>query len=149
VIPHDEIARYEEILRITRLACDMGITKVRLTGGEPFVRKNILSFIQQLCAIKTLKDISITTNGSLLTREKIQALMDMGIRRLNFSAPHIRWYYPPMLLKDSPLLEQPSRGRQRGCWGGSASARQNHHLGLQGGVHHSALKKQNETRPHK
>jgi hypothetical protein len=71
------------------------------------------------------------------------------IRRLNFSAPHIRWYYPPMLLKDSPLLEQPSRGRQRGCWGGSASARQNHHLGLQGGVHHSALKKQNETRPHK
>jgi cyclic pyranopterin phosphate synthase len=85
VIPHNEIARYEEILRITRLACDMGITKVRLTGGEPFVRKNILSFIQQLCAIKTLKDISITTNGSLLTREKIQALMDMGIRRLNFS----------------------------------------------------------------
>jgi GTP 3',8-cyclase len=85
VIPHNEIARYEEILRITRLACDMGITKVRLTGGEPFVRKNILSFIQQLCAIKTLSDISITTNGSLLTREKIQALLDMGIRRLNFS----------------------------------------------------------------
>ncbi len=85
VIPHDQIARYEEILKITRLACDMGITKVRITGGEPFVRKNILSFLQQLCAIKTLSDISITTNGSLLTRDKIQALQDMGIRRLNFS----------------------------------------------------------------
>ena len=85
VIPHEEIARYEEILKITRLACDMGITKVRVTGGEPFVRKNILTFVEQLCAIETLSDISITTNGSLLTRDKIQALIDMGINRLNFS----------------------------------------------------------------
>jgi cyclic pyranopterin phosphate synthase len=85
VIPHEQIARYEEILKITRLACDMGITKVRITGGEPFVRKNILSFLEKLCAIEELKDISITTNGSLLTRDKIQAVMDMGIRRLNFS----------------------------------------------------------------
>ncbi len=85
VIPHEQIARYEEILRITRLACDMGITKVRVTGGEPFVRKNILSFVEQLCAIDTLSDISITTNGALLTRDKIQALIDMGIKRLNFS----------------------------------------------------------------
>ena len=85
VIPHEQIARYEEILKITRLACDMGITKVRITGGEPFVRKNILSFLERLCAIDALKDISITTNGSLLTRDKILAIMDMGIHRLNFS----------------------------------------------------------------
>jgi cyclic pyranopterin phosphate synthase len=85
VIPHEQIARYEEILKITRLACDMGITKVRVTGGEPFVRKDILSFVEQLCAIDTLSDISITTNGALLTRDKIQALIDMGINRLNFS----------------------------------------------------------------
>ena len=85
VIPHDQIARYEEILKITRLACDMGITKVRVTGGEPFVRKNILSFVEQLCAIDTLSDISITTNGALLTRDKIQTLIDLGINRLNFS----------------------------------------------------------------
>jgi cyclic pyranopterin phosphate synthase len=63
----------------------MGITKVRVTGGEPFVRKNILSFVERLCAIDTLADISITTNGALLTRDKIQALIDMGIKRLNFS----------------------------------------------------------------
>lgn len=85
VIPHEQIARYEEILKITRLACDMGITKVRVTGGEPFVRKGILSFIEQLCAIETLSDISITTNGSILTRGKLNALIDMGIKRLNFS----------------------------------------------------------------
>ena len=85
VIEHDKIARYEEILRITRLACDLGITKVRITGGEPFVRKGIFSFLEKLCRIDTLKDVSITTNGALLNRKKIRMLMDMGIRRLNFS----------------------------------------------------------------
>ncbi len=85
VIAHEKIARYEEILRITRLGCEMGITKVRITGGEPFVRKGILGFLEELCAVKSLKDISITTNGSLLTREKIEQLISFGIKRLNFS----------------------------------------------------------------
>jgi GTP 3',8-cyclase len=85
VISHDKIARYEEILKITRLACDMGITKVRVTGGEPFVRKDIFCFLEKLCAIETLSDISITTNGALLNKDKIQTLIDLGIKRLNFS----------------------------------------------------------------
>ncbi len=85
VIDHEKIARYEEILRITRLACELGITKVRITGGEPFVRKGIFSFLENLCSIKALKDISITTNGALLTQDKIKALIQMGIKRLNFS----------------------------------------------------------------
>nr|NJM01303.1 GTP 3',8-cyclase MoaA [Desulfobacula sp.] len=85
VIEHEKIARYEEILRIVRLACSLGITKVRITGGEPFVRKGIFPFLKELCAVEQLKDISITTNGSLLTREKIEALISMGIKRLNFS----------------------------------------------------------------
>lgn len=85
VIEHEKIAKYEEILRVTRLACELGITKVRITGGEPFVRKNILSFLKRLCAIDSLKDISITTNGALLTREKIETLISYGIKRLNFS----------------------------------------------------------------
>lgn len=85
VIEHDKIARYEEILRITRLACALGITKVRITGGEAFVRKDIFSFLERLCAIESLKDISITTNGALLTREKIKKLIALGIKRLNFS----------------------------------------------------------------
>ena len=85
VIEHDSIARYEEILKIVRIGCDMGITKVRITGGEPFVRKGIFSFLRRLCRIPHLKDISITTNGSRLNRDKIKELMDMGIQRLNFS----------------------------------------------------------------
>jgi GTP 3',8-cyclase len=85
VIEHDKIASYEEILKITRLACELGITKVRITGGEAFVRKDIFSFLKRLCAIESLKDISITTNGALLTRDKIQKLIDFGIKRLNFS----------------------------------------------------------------
>ncbi len=85
VIEHEKIARYEEILRITRLACELGITKVRITGGEPFVRKDIFLFLEKLCAIESLKDISITTNGSLLTNEKIKKLISFGIKRLNFS----------------------------------------------------------------
>lgn len=85
VIAYDKIASYEEILRITRLACELGITKVRITGGEPFVRKDIFSFLERLCAIESLKDISITTNGSLVTQEKIKKLIALGIKRLNFS----------------------------------------------------------------
>lgn len=85
VIEHKKIARYEEILKITKLACELGITKVRITGGEPFVRKDIFSFLEQLCAIKCLNDISITTNGALLTRGKIEKLNLLGIKRLNFS----------------------------------------------------------------
>ncbi|MFH2093855.1 MAG: GTP 3',8-cyclase MoaA [Pseudomonadota bacterium] len=84
-IKHEQIARYEEILKITRIACELGITKVRITGGEPFVRKGIFSFLEQLSAIESLKDISITTNGALLTRDKIAALIKLGIKRLNFS----------------------------------------------------------------
>jgi cyclic pyranopterin phosphate synthase len=85
VIAHKKIARYEEILRITRLACELGISKVRITGGEPFVRKGIFPFLEKLCSIETLKDISITTNGALLTQDKIKSLIQMGIKRLNFS----------------------------------------------------------------
>jgi len=85
VIEHKKIARYEEILKITKLACELGITKVRITGGEPFVRKNIFSFLEKLCTIECLNDVSITTNGALLTRGKIKKLSALGIKRLNFS----------------------------------------------------------------
>ena len=85
VIEHNSIARYEEILRLVRIGCDIGITKVRITGGEPFVRKGIFSFLRRLSSIPQLEDISVTTNGSRLNREKIKELIDMGIQRLNVS----------------------------------------------------------------
>jgi cyclic pyranopterin phosphate synthase len=85
VIPHEKIARYEELLRITRIATQTGITKVRITGGEPFARKDIMTFLEKLCSIESLKDISITTNGALLSKDKIDRLLRFGIRRMNFS----------------------------------------------------------------
>ncbi len=84
-VSHDDVASYEEILQLLSIAVGLGITKVRITGGEPFVRKGIFNFLERLCQVKELKDISITTNGSLLNREKLQHLFDMGITRLNFS----------------------------------------------------------------
>jgi GTP 3',8-cyclase len=84
-IEHEKIARYEEILKAARLACELGITKIRITGGEPFARKDIMNFLERLCDIEQLRDVSITTNGSLLTREKIEKLISLGIKRLNFS----------------------------------------------------------------
>ena len=84
-VSHDEVASYEEILQLVDIAVELGITKVRITGGEPFVRKGIFSFLELLCNIKELNDISITTNASLLDPEKLQRLFDMGIKRLNFS----------------------------------------------------------------
>lgn len=82
---HETIARYEEILKVARLACELGISKIRITGGEPFVRKDIMDFLEQLCSIEQLKDISITSNGSLLSRDKLKKLISFGIKRLNFS----------------------------------------------------------------
>jgi cyclic pyranopterin phosphate synthase len=83
-LSHADILRYEEILRVVRIATRLGISKVRVTGGEPLVRKGVYEFLNQLTAIEGLKDVSLTTNGVLLSEnlEKIQAA---GISRINIS----------------------------------------------------------------
>jgi GTP 3',8-cyclase len=81
---HREILRYEELLRVIRIAVKLGIDKIRLTGGEPFVRKGAVDFIKMLASIEGIKDISITTNGVLLS-EYLDDLWQSGIRRLNIS----------------------------------------------------------------
>jgi len=68
--PHDELLSFEEIDRIVRIAVSLGIDKVRLTGGEPLVRKDIVALVEILAGIEGLKDISMTTNGILL-KDKI------------------------------------------------------------------------------
>ena len=65
-LPHDEILRYEEILRIVNVGVDLGITKVRVTGGEPLVRKGVYGFLGQLTRIKGLTEVTLTTNGVFL-----------------------------------------------------------------------------------
>lgn len=81
---HKEILRYEEILRIVRIGIHLGITKVRITGGEPLIRKGCCDFLKQLSAIDGLKDISLTTNGVLL-KNHIDEIASAKINRLNIS----------------------------------------------------------------
>ena len=83
-IGHDDILRYEEILRIIRVATGEGITKVRITGGEPLVRRGVAEFIASLRTIPALNDISLTTNGILLEAHAEQ-LFAAGMRRINIS----------------------------------------------------------------
>ena len=66
LIDHEDILRYEEILHLVRVYAQEGITKVRITGGEPLVRKGIVKFITELSAIPGIRDLSMTTNGILL-----------------------------------------------------------------------------------
>ena len=89
IIRHDDLLRYEEILRIVRVFAAEGISKVRLTGGEPLVRKGIVGFIAQVSGIPQIKDLSLTTNGILL-REFAYALKQAGLRRLNISLDSLR-----------------------------------------------------------
>ncbi len=84
-----ELLTYEELLRVVGLAVAMGIRKVRLTGGEPLVRRNVTSFIERLAAIDGLEDIRLTTNGVLLA-EHAEALYAAGIRKLNISLDTLR-----------------------------------------------------------
>ena len=81
---HEDILRYEEIIRIVSVAVKMGLVKVRVTGGEPLVRRGFIEFIAALKKINGLKDISLTTNGILL-EEFAGKIFDAGISRINIS----------------------------------------------------------------
>jgi len=81
---HEDILSFEEIASFTKIAVEKGIDKVRITGGEPLVRKNIVHLIQLLANIHGIKDLSLTTNGILL-REFAKPLKSAGLQRVNIS----------------------------------------------------------------
>lgn len=83
-LDHERILRYEEILRLARLAVVMGISKIRLTGGEPLVRRDVLYLCENITRIPGLQSLSLTTNGVLLA-EYAEGLFRAGIRRINIS----------------------------------------------------------------
>ena len=83
-VPRKELLSYEEMLRLTRIMVELGVTKVRITGGEPFVRKNIYGFLKRLAKIEGLEKISITTNGAVANRH-IPFLKEIGIDSINLS----------------------------------------------------------------
>ncbi len=79
-----QLLSYEELHRLVSILSELGISKVRITGGEPFVRKDIIPFMEQLTKIEGIEALSITTNGTDLVRH-IPALKAMGIRSVNLS----------------------------------------------------------------
>jgi len=86
---HSEILTYEEMFHIVRLSIQKGIRKVRLTGGEPLVRKGFISFLERLCKIKGLEEITLTTNGMLL-KSFAADIKNCGISRINVSLDSLR-----------------------------------------------------------
>ncbi|HJX60635.1 MAG TPA: GTP 3',8-cyclase MoaA [Thermodesulfobacteriota bacterium] len=89
LISHQDILTYEEILRIVRVFASEGISKVRLTGGEPLVRKGIVDFISRLSQIEEIKDLSLTTNG-LLLKDLADVLKHAGLKRVNISLDSLK-----------------------------------------------------------
>ncbi len=83
-MPRDDILTFEEIARFVRVVAQMGVNKLRLTGGEPLVRAELPELIRQLGSVPRIEDIALTTNGILLA-EQAQALRDSGLNRLNIS----------------------------------------------------------------
>jgi GTP 3',8-cyclase len=83
-IPHADVLRYEEILRLIRIGKSLGVEKVRLTGGEPMVRKDFLTFLEQVHSQCPGIDLRLTTNGTLLSG-RVARLKAMGLSTLNIS----------------------------------------------------------------
>ena len=83
-VDRKEILSYEEITRLARIFISLGVEKIRLTGGEPLLRRDLDRLVAGLCKIEGLKDLSLTTNGSLLA-ESARSLAAAGLKRINVS----------------------------------------------------------------
>lgn len=84
LLQHDEILRIEEIVDVVKIAVEMGISKVRITGGEPLVRKGVVSLVEQLASLRGIGDLGLTTNGVLLP-VFAACLAKAGLKRINIS----------------------------------------------------------------
>jgi GTP 3',8-cyclase len=90
-LPREEILTYEETLRLIRIAVDLGVTRIRVTGGEPLTRRNVVDFVREIPKISGIASLGISTNGTLLTREiapgqtMARALRAAGVQSINIS----------------------------------------------------------------
>jgi cyclic pyranopterin phosphate synthase len=87
--PHGEILRYEEVETVVRAAASLGISKVRLTGGEPLLRLGIVNLVAMIARIPGIDDLAMTTNGTLLARYA-EGLKAAGLHRVNVSLDTLR-----------------------------------------------------------
>ncbi len=88
-VPHEEILSFEEMARVVRVSALHGIRKVRITGGEPLVRKGLIPFLNTLHSLEGLDEITLTTNGVLL-EDYARDLKNAGIRRINISLDSLK-----------------------------------------------------------
>jgi GTP 3',8-cyclase len=101
-VPHAHILSYEEILRLARIAIDMGISKVRITGGEPLVRQDALYLCENIARLPGLQSLSLTTNALLLARYA-DGLFRAGIKRINISLDTLKpEKYAAITCRDAP-----------------------------------------------
>jgi cyclic pyranopterin phosphate synthase len=81
----DELLTFEEITRLARIFVAHGVEKIRLTGGEPLLRRDLERLVAMLASVDGLRDLTLTTNGALLTPAKARALKDAGLKRITIS----------------------------------------------------------------
>ena len=84
-VPRDELLRLEEVARIAKVFAACGVKKVRITGGEPMIRRNLEHLIEMIASIEGIDDISMTTNASYLSKGRAIALKDAGLNRITVS----------------------------------------------------------------
>ena len=84
-LPRKELLSFEEIERVVRAFAEQGVTKIRLTGGEPLVRSDLEHLIDKIAAVNGISDVSLTTNASLMTLKRARSLKDAGLKRVNVS----------------------------------------------------------------
>jgi cyclic pyranopterin phosphate synthase len=83
-LPRPELLSFEEIARLVRVFAGLGVRKVRLTGGEPLLRRDLPTLVRQVAAVEGVEDVALTTNGVLLARHAV-ALREAGLRRVTVS----------------------------------------------------------------
>lgn len=88
-LSHEEILRYEDILRLASIFAKLGVRKVRLTGGEPLARKGLAALVEGLRAIDGIREVAVTTNGTLLT-DQLPGLLAAGLTGVNISLDTLR-----------------------------------------------------------
>lgn len=88
-LDHAQVLRYEEILTIVRAAVAEGVFRVRITGGEPLVRRDLAGFVSSLAEISEISDLALTTNGILL-EQFAQSLVNAGLKRVNISLDSLK-----------------------------------------------------------
>ena len=89
LLPHYDILSYEEIYTLVKVAAELGINRIRLTGGEPLVRAGLPELVRMISGIDTIEDLSLTTNGILLSQYAAD-LKDVGLMRVNISLDSLK-----------------------------------------------------------